>query len=49
MQEYWKINYTENGEQKEEVVNTLEGFEERIQFVWYNIDGSASVVSGSIE
>jgi hypothetical protein len=47
MQEYWKINYKENEEQKEEIVTTVEDFEERIQFIWYNIDGGAEVVSGS--
>jgi hypothetical protein len=47
MQEYWKIIYTENGESKEETVTTLENFEERIQFIWYNIDGGAQAVSGS--
>jgi hypothetical protein len=47
MQEYWKINYTENGEQKEEIELTINAFEERIQFIWYNIDGSASATSGS--
>lgn len=47
MQEYWKIIYKENEEQKEEVVNTLEDFEERIHFIWYNVDGSAEAVSGS--
>ena len=47
VKEYWKIIYKENEEQKEEVVNTLEDFEERIHFIWYNVDGSAEAVSGS--
>jgi hypothetical protein len=47
MQEYWKIIYKENEEQKEEIVTTVDDFEERINFIWFNIDGEAQAVSGS--
>ena len=47
MQEYWKIIYKENEEVKEETVTTFEEFDERITFIWYNIDDSAEAVSGS--
>lgn len=49
MQEYWKIIYKENGESKEETVTTLEDFESRIDFIWFNIDGGAQAISGSFQ
>jgi len=48
MQEFWKIIYKENGEQKEETVYTFEEFDKRIMEVWFTIDGLAEAVSGSI-
>jgi hypothetical protein len=47
MQEYWKINYIESGEEKEETLNTIEEFETRIFEIW-QIDGLATATSGSI-
>jgi len=47
MQEYWKIIYKENEEVKEETVTTFEEFNDRITFIWYNIDDTAIAVSGS--
>ena len=48
MQEFWKINYIESGEEKEEVVYTFEEFDKRIMEVWYTIDGLATATSGSM-
>lgn len=47
MQEFWKINYIESGEEKEEVVYTVEEFETRIFEIW-RIDGLATATSGSM-
>jgi hypothetical protein len=46
MAEYWKINYTENGEQKEDTLTTFEEFETKIFEVW-KIDSLAIATSGS--